>query len=318
MAIKPGVSKTETSGEPFLYHVPVMLEEVLELFGRVENPAPLVVDCTLGAGGHAEAILELSPSTSYVGIDADPEARQRAGIRLASYSDRLEIRSGFFDEVLADWHPDSDKARPDFILFDLGTSMHHFADSQRGFSFLSDQPLDMRFSPDLDLSAADIVNRTKENDLADLIFTYGEERNSRRVAHSIVEARKISPIRSSGVLSSVVSDAFPAAARRGRIHPATRTFQALRIAVNDELGREERGLAAAASLIAPGGIIVVISFHSLEDRIAKHFCREYGRQRGYAELFKTPRVPSDAECARNPASRSAKLRALQAPFRGAV
>jgi len=135
---------------------------------------------------------------------------------------------------------------------------------------------------------------------------------------SVHPARPISPIRSSGVLSSVVSDAFPAAARRGRIHPATRTFQALRIAVNDELGREERGLAAAASIIAPGGIVVIISFHSLEDRIAKHFCREYGREKGYAELFKTPRIPSDAECARNPASRSAKLRALQAPKRGAV
>ncbi len=318
MASKPGTSRQETAGETSQYHVPVMLEEVLELFGRLERSSPLVVDCTLGAGGHAQAILEKSPDAAYVGIDADPEARQRAGDRLAAYTKRLEIRAGFFDEVLADWQNDTVQAKPDFILFDLGTSMHHFADSQRGFSFMSDQPLDMRFSPDLELSAADIVNRTRENDLADLIFKYGEERNSRRVAHSIVEARKISPIRSSGVLSSVVSDAFPSAARRGRIHPATRTFQALRIAVNDELGREERGLAAAASIIAPGGIIVIISFHSLEDRIAKHFCREYGREKGYAELFKTPRIPSDAECAHNPASRSAKLRALQAPKRGAV
>jgi 16S rRNA (cytosine1402-N4)-methyltransferase len=276
------------------------------------------MDCTLGAGGHAQAILGKSPCTQYIGIDADPEARQRAAARLAEYSDRLEILSGFFDEVLADRLRDQGKTKPDFILFDLGTSMHHYTDSQRGFSFAVDQALDMRFSPDLELSAADIVNRTRENDLADLIFKYGEERNSRRVAHSIVEARKISPIRSSAVLSSIVSDAFPAAARRGRIHPATRTFQALRIAVNDELGREERGLAAAASLIAPAGIIVIICFHSLEDRIAKHFCREYGRNRGYTELFKTPRIPSDAECALNPASRSAKLRALQAPARGAA
>jgi 16S rRNA (cytosine1402-N4)-methyltransferase len=293
-----------------------MLEEVLELFAGLKEKAPLVLDCTLGAGGHAQAILESTPQARYIGIDADPEARQRAAGRLERFADRLEILPGFFDEVLADLAREPASRKPDFILFDLGTSTHHYQDSDRGFSFSSDQPLDMRFSPELELSAADIVNRTRENDLADLIFKYGEERNSRKVAHSIVEARKISPIRSSGVLSSVVADAFPPAARHGRIHPATRTFQALRIAVNDELGREERALATAASLVAPEGIIAVISFHSLEDRIAKHFCREYGKEKGFAELFKTPRIPSDAECARNPASRSAKLRALRAPEGG--
>lgn len=316
MARRSLASGSETAGEPSLFHVPVMLEEVLELFGRLECTSPLVADCTLGAGGHAQAILEKSPNARYVGIDADPEARERAGRRLERFLDRLEIRSGYFDEVLEEWLRSTTQARPDFILFDLGTSMHHYSDSDRGFSFLVDQPLDMRFSPDLPLSAADIVNRTRENDLADLIYKYGEEKNSRKVAHSIVNARKISPIRTSGVLSSVVADAFPSGARRGRIHPATRTFQALRIAVNDELGREERGLAAAASLVAPEGVIVIISFHSLEDRIAKHFCREHGREKGFSEIYKTPLIPSDAECARNPASRSAKLRALRAPKAG--
>lgn len=308
--------KPETDS-PLILHTPVMLAEVIELFDRIEKADALVVDCTLGAGGHAEAILSRSAGTRYIGIDADPEARERAGARLRPFADRLEIRAGYFDEALSGWMSEPGFRKADFILFDLGVSTHHYLDSGRGFSFATDEPLDMRFSPDAEESAYDLVNRMKENDLADLIYQYGEERYSRRVAKAIVEARRNAPIRSSGALATIVAGAVPSAYRHGRIHPATRTFQALRIRVNNELEREERALGLAAQALAPNGILVVISFHSLEDRIAKLLCRDYGRNRGFEDIYKTPRTPTEEECARNPASRSAKLRALRAPLSSA-
>ena len=298
---------------PVILHKPVMFAEVLEYFGMLGKPDALALDCTLGAGGHAEAILSAAPGARYIGIDADPEARARSAARLAPFADRLEIRAGYFDEVLAAMAAEAEPKRPDFILFDLGLSTHHYFDSHRGFSFAADEPLDMRFSPDAEQTAADIVNGTREEELADLIFKYGEERYSRRIARAIVETRRRAPIRTSGALASVIAGAVPADYRHGRIHPATRTFQALRIAVNSELEREERGLALAAAMLAPSGILVVISFHSLEDRIAKLLCRDCGRNKGYQELCKTPRVPADEEREVNPPSRSAKLRALRAP-----
>ncbi len=298
---------------PVILHKPVMLAEVLEYFGMLGKPDPLAIDCTLGAGGHAEAILAASPGARYIGIDADPEARARSAARLAPFAGRLEIRAGYFDEVLAAMAAETEPRRPDFMLFDLGLSTHHYFDSHRGFSFAADEPLDMRFSPEAERSAADIVNGTREEELADLIFKYGEERYSRRIARAIVDSRRRAPIRTSGVFASVIAGAVPPDYRHGRIHPATRTFQALRIAVNNELEREERGLALAAAMLAPEGILVVISFHSLEDRIAKLLCRDCGRNKGYQELCKTPRVPTDEERQANPPSRSAKLRALRAP-----
>jgi 16S rRNA (cytosine1402-N4)-methyltransferase len=297
------------------YHVPVMREEVLELFGLAGGRVRHVLDCTLGAGGHAEAILEAAPQADYLGIDADPEARARASARLARFAPRLRIEAGYFDEVLETLAAGG-AAGPqafDFILFDLGLSLHSYRDSGRGFSFSQDEALDMRLSPDADATAADLIARLREEELADLIFQNGEERYSRRIARAIVERRKRSPVRTSGQLAEIVMQAVPPAYRHGRIHPATRTFQALRIAVNDELGRERRALDRASTLLSPGGILVVISFHSLEDRIAKQLCKDRSRNAGFIELYKTPRLPTEAECAKNPASRSAKLRALRAP-----
>ncbi|MFA6366253.1 MAG: 16S rRNA (cytosine(1402)-N(4))-methyltransferase RsmH [Candidatus Hydrogenedentales bacterium] len=306
-------SSLDGAETPVILHTPVMLAEILELFDMLGRPNALVADCTLGAGGHAEAILSRSSDVRYVGIDADPEARERSAARLRPFADRLEIRAGYFDEVLEAWASFSGFERPDFILFDLGVSTHHYLDSRRGFSFANEEPLDMRFSPEAETSAFDLVNKMTESDLADVIYQYGEERYSRRIAKSILEARRNAPIRTSKALASIVAGAVPSSYRYGRIHPATRTFQALRIKVNNELEREEKGLASAVEMLAPGGILAVISFHSLEDRIAKQLCKDYGKNKGYEEIYKKPRIPTDAECATNPASRSAKLRALRAP-----
>ncbi|HEY9053836.1 MAG TPA: 16S rRNA (cytosine(1402)-N(4))-methyltransferase RsmH, partial [Rectinemataceae bacterium] len=207
------------------------------------------------------------------------------------------------------------KLAADFILFDFGISMHQLKGSNRGFSFSADEPLDMRMSPGLERSAADIIATAREEELADLIFRFGEERLSRRIARAICEARRRSRIAGTAALASIVASAVPASYRHGRIHPATRTFQALRIAVNDELGRIERALPLAAGLLSEGGVVAIIAFHSLEDRISKRFCRAMA-QDGFEELYRSPRVPGEAEIAANPASRSAKLRALRRPSRG--
>jgi len=293
------------------YHVPVMVPQVMELYARVSANPRKVLDCTLGAGGHALEMLKSGGVEKYIGIDADPEARRRAEARLAAYSQVLELRPGFFDEVLQGLGGSFD-----FILFDLGLSMHQFEDSARGFSFLREEALDMRMSPEQETSAFDIVNSTREEDLANLIYAYGEERYSRHIAKAICKARARGQVRTSAALAQIIADAVPPSYRHGRIHPATRTFQAIRISVNDELGREERGLALAADLLAPGGILAVISFHSLEDRIAKRFCKDLAKSKGLSELYKKPLVPDEAECEANPASRSAKLRAVQRPSAG--
>jgi 16S rRNA (cytosine1402-N4)-methyltransferase len=297
-----------------VYHIPVMLEEVLGLFSGIKSDA-LVLDCTVGAGGHALAILSKFPNCRYIGLDADPSAIERTSTRLEPYSERVELVQGFFDEVLSGFEKNEkdERPRPDFILFDLGLSMHQFADSGRGFSFANNDSLDMRISASLAVSAADIVNSLRENELADIIYNFGDEKYSRRIARAIIEARRIAPIRSASRLSEIISGAVPAEYRHGRIHPATRTFQALRIEVNSELEREGKALRIASRLLAPNGVLAVISFHSLEDRIAKTVFRELCQTLGYEKLLHKPAVPSEAEIEANPASRSAKLRAVRAP-----
>ncbi|HOX32274.1 MAG TPA: 16S rRNA (cytosine(1402)-N(4))-methyltransferase RsmH [Spirochaetales bacterium] len=313
-----------------MVHVPVMLEEVL---GFLEPPRPesLMLDCTLGEGGHAEAFLGRYPGLRYLGLDADPEIQAKARERLAPFAGRVEFRLGYFDELLAAMGEGGEPApRPDLVLFDLGVSMHHFVEAGRGFAYSSDEPLDMRLSPEAPRSAAELLAEEGEEEIARVIFEYGEERLSRRIARAIVEARRSGPVATSGRLAELVRAAVPPSYRHGRIHPATRTFQALRIAVNDELGRAERGIARAAGLLAPGGTMAVISFHSLEDRIVKRLFRalagkaipgsipgpaepipQVGGAGSFELVTKKPVEPSGEEAARNPASRSAKLRVIR-------
>jgi 16S rRNA (cytosine1402-N4)-methyltransferase len=326
-------------------HTPVMLEEVLSFLAPTRADA-LMLDCTLGEGGHAEAFLARYPGIRYVGIDADPAIQAKARERLSPFGARVTFLSGYFDEILERWNDlslsfgedsggrgssrselqtEEGRLRPSSVLFDLGISMFHFAESGRGFGHGKDEALDMRLSPDAPRSASALLAEEREEEIARIIYEYGEERLSRRIASAIVAARRTGGVRTTGALAELVWNAVPPSYRHGKVHPATRTFQALRIAVNDELGRAERGLRSAVALMASGGLVAVISFHSLEDRIAKNVFRELagrgpmGRDgAGDASALlrapilelvtKKPVLPSSDETARNPASRSAKLR----------
>ncbi len=329
-----------------IVHVPVMLAECLEWLVP-PRPDALMLDCTLGEGGHAEAFLGKYPELSYAGVDADPVIQAKARERLSPFAPRVMFIGGYFDEALAEAQssaqstaqsaarprdqansgageiagmalPDGSRRRPDLVLFDLGISMHHFAESGRGFGHGKDENLDMRLSPGRGRTASDIVNREREEELARILFEYGEERYSRRIARAIVEERRVSPITTTSRLADVIASAVPAVYRNGRFHSATRSFQALRICVNDELGRAGRGIAIAARLLAPGGRMAVISFHSLEDRIAKNLFRDLGQERAgdseneaeFIVLTKKPLEPTQDEARRNPPSRSAKMRVL--------
>ncbi len=301
----------EDANQPeFSLHVPVMLKEVQALVSGI-RPLERYVDCTLGAGGHALALLSAYSDLECIGIDADPDACTRAATRLVSFSSRVRIINAFFDDGLAEVQRILHGGKVSFILFDLGVSTYQLSASKRGFSFRSEEPLDMRFSPLLERTAEDLVHQLGEEALADIIYRYGEERYSRRIARAIVAARRKERIRTSARLADIIVGAVPPAYRHGRIHPATRTFQALRIAVNDELARIERALRFALELIAPGGICAVISFHSLEDRIVKHIFAESSKSGRYALEWKKPLVPSEEEIRANPPSRSAKLRAIR-------
>jgi 16S rRNA (cytosine1402-N4)-methyltransferase len=296
-------------------HVSVMADEVMT---QLVPPKPdaLIIDGTLGEGGHSLRFLEAYPECRVIGIDADAVMGQRAAERLAAWEDRFELRVGWTDEVLADWN----EPAPDLILMDLGISTFHYNGSGRGFSFKSGEPLDMRLEMNSDGDAAELVNTLREEDLANLIYTYGEERFSRRIARRIVEERKLSPIEDSSRLAGIVAKAMPAKARHGRIHAATRTFQALRIAVNGELDRLGRLLETAPGLLSPGGRLGIISFHSLEDRLVKQAFRSRDIRFGgtYNVLTRKPLVPTEEECRSNPPSRSAKFRVLEAIATGAA
>jgi 16S rRNA (cytosine1402-N4)-methyltransferase len=288
-------------------HVPVLREEVLALLQP--RPGGRYLDATVGLGGHAEAILRASaPSGMLLGVDRDGEALALARQRLAPFGPRVSLIPGRYEE-LADL-PGIGKAY-DGILFDLGASSLQLDSAERGFSFGREGSLDMRMDRSTGQTAADLVKRLSERELADLIFRWGEERWSRRIARAIVKARQQSPIRTTTELASIVAGAIPRRAWPRHIHPATRTFQALRIAVNDELTGLGPALGAAVGLVRPGGRVAAISFHSLEDRIVKQTWRRLESSRQARVLTKHPITPGEAEVADNPRARSAKLRGVE-------
>ena len=305
-----------------IIHQSVLLAEVLELLVPPAGGG-LMIDATLGEGGHAEAFLSRYPRLSLIGLDADASILAAARERLAPFAERARLVNGWFGAFFAEWEGER---RPDLILMDLGISRFHYETSGRGFSFDRGEPLDMRLDPRLPVSAADIVNTAPRAELADILFRYGEERLARSIASRIDRERSREPITTADRLARIVAAAVPAADRHRRLHPATRTFQALRIAVNRELEQLEQGLAAAVGVLASGGRIGVISFHSLEDRLVKHFFREGSREctcppewpvcrcGGKAMLrlvTRKPRAASEEEVSRNPSSRSAKLRVAE-------
>jgi 16S rRNA (cytosine1402-N4)-methyltransferase len=291
-------------------HTAVLMDEAMTLLDPQRGG--VYVDGTLGGGGHAAAVLARAPQSSrLIGIELDPAAIAAADTVLAPYAPRYQIVRGNY----ADMAGICRRAGVDGlagILLDIGVSSHQLDTPERGFSFKFPAALDMRLDPDAPVDAAHIVNTYSEVDLADVIFRYGEERASRRIAKLIVAQRKSAPITTTTELADLVAHAL--GGKRGKIHPATRTFQALRIAVNGELDVLTTVIPAALELLAPGGRLVIISFHSLEDRIVKHAFRDVCTQslvRRYRLLTKHPLTASDAELAANPRSRSAKMRAIE-------
>jgi 16S rRNA (cytosine1402-N4)-methyltransferase len=285
-------------------HVPVLLDETLELLAV--KPGGLWVDGTLGLGGHAEAVLRASaPDGRLLGLDRDAEALERARARLVPFGARVRLEHADYREIperLGD-------ERASGILLDLGVSSLQLDDAERGFSFQREGPLDMRIDRSTRGTAAELVNRMRERELADLIHEYGEEPFARRIARAIVRARESEPIETTTRLAEIVRRAVPRSRRPG-LHPATRTFQALRIRTNRELDGLGEAIERAAECLRPRGRLVVIAFHSLEDRAAKQAFRSLA-PRGFSLLTRKPLRPGDAETQRNPRARSARLRALE-------
>lgn len=309
-----------------IVHTPVLLKECLEYLSPEGEPYEkdaFMVDCTLGEGGHSFNFLKAYPSLRIKGLDADSVIQERARERLAPFADRMSFYCGWSGDFFRGY---AEERRPDLILFDLGISVFHYERSGRGFSFRHDEALDMRLNPGCGESAGDIVNRMPEAELADLIYRNSDERFSRRIAAAIAKARSFQKITSAKALADIIYDAVPAKCRYGAIHPATRTFQALRIQVNGELARLPDTLHAAFAALNAGGKMGVITFHSLEDRIVKHYFRNLGKQcvcppevpycvcggSPCAELLTRKAVePSQQEIMLNPPSRSARLRVVR-------
>ncbi len=275
-------------------HIPVLSHEVIT--GLAITPGGHYLDATVGGGGHSALILAADPTVTLMAIDQDAQALAAAQAKLAEYGSRVQFHHGNFT------HYDPGTTQFDGILADLGVSSAQLDMADRGFSFRHAAPLDMRMDQRQDLTAADIVNEWEETELANLIYTYGEERLSRRIAHRIVEQR---PFTLTTDLAAAIAATVPRSYRYGRIHPATRTFQALRIAVNQELTVLTNWLDQAVTWLKPTGKLIVITFHSLEDRIVKHHFKESSELR---VLTKKPILAEEAELAENPRSRSAKLR----------
>jgi 16S rRNA (cytosine1402-N4)-methyltransferase len=306
-------------------HVPVLLEETLQyLAPRADGE--FMVDATQGEGGHSYAFLSRFPSLRVLGIDADRGIQEKARERLGEFGNRIHFYNGWSQDYFAALSSDGAAEKPDTILIDLGVSMYHYEESGRGFSFRKDEPLDMRIDASRGETAADLIARLPEKDLADLFYNNAEERYSRRIARAIVESRAQGAITGTAALAEIVSRAVPAEYRRMRAHPATKTFQALRIAVNGELLRLLELLESALEVLKGGGRMGVISFHSLEDRGVKNFFRDKskdcscppevpicvcGGRRAVNLLTRKAIAPGPDEARNNPPSRSAKLRVVE-------
>ena len=306
-----------------IVHYSVLHKEVVS-FLKPDKPGQILVDCTTGEGGHTELFLKTYPDMRVICLDADTSIMEIAKKRLECFSSQITFYNQWFNQFFRDY-PDNIE-RPDRILFDLGISTYHYEKSDRGFSFRKDEKLDMRLNRNLELSAADIVNTYPETELANLIFEYGEERYSRRIASAIVKARKEAKFEYAKQLADVIWKAVPAPYRRGRNHPATKSFQAIRIVVNGELARLEEALEAALRVLKPGGKMGVISFHSLEDRIVKRFFKKMSlkcicppeapvctcRAKSIVKILtKKPVAPEESEVKENQPSRSSKLRVVE-------
>jgi 16S rRNA (cytosine1402-N4)-methyltransferase len=290
-----------------IMHIPVLLNEVIKLLDPKENEN--FIDATLGEGGHTLALLQkTSPAGKVLGIDLDPEILEIAHRKLHAFGERLILANNNFknlEEIIAD----NKFKEISGIVFDLGMSSRDIDEAGRGFSFLKDEPLLMNFGSDTMLTAEHIVNGWPESELEKIIRLYGEEKFSRQIARAIIARRIVKPIKTTFDLVEVIENATPNFYHHGRIHPATRTFQALRIAVNDELNSIQKGLEASLKILSSGAKIAVISFHSLEDRIVKNFFRD--NKNTLKILTKKPVVPAQVEVLNNPRARSGKLRVAQ-------
>jgi 16S rRNA (cytosine1402-N4)-methyltransferase len=299
---------TSSSSAP---HTSVMVDEVLDYL-NVQSGGRYI-DCTVGAGGHSAAILDASgPDGRLLGVDADPQALEIAEQRLAAYPGRFVLRQSYFDHLAEVAEETTEMVPANGVLCDLGISSIQLDRPERGFSFQREGPLDMRFGPDAELTAADIVNEYSQEELARVLYEYGDEWRSRRIARAIVERR---PLTSTHDLAKAVEQAVGKSRSIpiSRVHPATKTFLALRLAVNQELRRLSDFLALAHGLLGFGSRIVILSFHSNEDRIVKNFFRDHsrGEDATYRTLTKKVIRPTPDEVQRNPRSRSARLRAAE-------
>ncbi len=288
-------------------HESVLLKETVDALELKDGD--VLVDGTLGRAGHSIEAAKRA-DIFIIGIDRDEDAIVESTKKLEAAKANFKLFLGNFSEI-AKFVKEAGKDSVDKIMLDLGVSSPHLDSSGRGFSFKKDEPLQMTMEKNVSedkFTAYDLVNGWAEEDIANVIYAYGEERYSRRIARAIITAREIAPIKTTFELVAVIEGAVPGVYRKGKIHPATRSFQGIRIAVNDELGSLKKGLRDAIELLKPGGRIAVISFHSLEDRIAKFAMKEWEKDGKGKSLTKKPIVPTDDEMAKNPRSRSSKLR----------
>lgn len=293
-------------------HVPVLLQEAIN--GLSLAPGQIFVDGTLGSAGHSEEVCRrFGTQVTIIGIDTDEDALERSEAVLKARACRFSLHHANFSEIRKVLSKEG-VGNPDRILLDIGLSSHQLDESGRGFSFRYDEPLLMtmrKASDEATITAKAIVNEWEEGSIADILYGYGEERFSRRIAKAIVEARAKKEIATTGELVEIIKGAVPGFYRKGKTHFATKSFQGLRIAVNDELGNLERGLAEAFDVLAPGGRLAVITFHSLEDRIVKRFFKAKDAEKEGRLQTKKPVVPSSKEIEENPRARSAKLRIIE-------